>query len=65
MGVTLRAAVEAGRAAWLANLTIAEKAWPVRQLYTLYRMLLENREDLLEVCNRGKQHHFRALKWCS
>ncbi|KAJ9617554.1 hypothetical protein H2204_013685 [Knufia peltigerae] len=56
MGVTLRAAVEAGRAAWLANLTIAEKAWPVRQLYTLYRMLLENREDLLEVCNRDFSH---------
>lgn len=53
MGLTLQDAAETGRAAWLANLTVAEKVWPIRQLHALYRLLLENRDELLEVCNQG------------
>ena len=50
-------AVHAARVAWLSSLTVADKQWPVRQLYGLYHLLLENRDEILDILNQGKQYH--------
>ena len=48
-------AVAEARASWLANETVADARWSLRQLHELYNLLIANRDDLVNALVHGQQ----------
>jgi hypothetical protein len=46
--------VTEARASWLANYTVGDKGWRLRQLYGLYYLVLNNRDAIVSALANGK-----------
>lgn len=61
---SLSDAVAVARFSWRSHYTTGYKSWPVKQLYGLYLLLLDNRDEI--VANLAKCKYFtrQILLYC-
>jgi hypothetical protein len=49
----LACALSAARSSWASNYTIGDSRWRITQLYRLYQLLMDSRDQLVEDFSRG------------
>lgn len=66
----LASVLSAARSSWDSNYTIGDPRWRITQLYQLYQLLMDNRDQLVEDFSRGSKvkdysQHMRLLNQCT